>query len=165
MNFYDSAFVAMVSVCGLFTWRQHYAGGKKPEEKALTQPPITPRAKAEASQFTRLFLTVYCLVMGSDWLQGRLIPHLRQPSLTRLQAHMCTVCTKINLSLKKRLLLPFLQQDSSQGPYQDILLAHSQIDMAERQHAWFSVSRTQLRVSLPSFPSCRSSFWAASSED
>ncbi|RAL62584.1 hypothetical protein DID88_004432 [Monilinia fructigena] len=30
----------------------------------------TPLAKAEASRFTKLFLTVYCLVMASDWLQG-----------------------------------------------------------------------------------------------
>ena len=69
MNFYDLAFTLLVSLCGLLTWRQYHAE-QKPEEKALTQPPVTPHAKAEASQFTRLFLTVYCLVMGSDWLQG-----------------------------------------------------------------------------------------------
>lgn len=71
MNFYDLAFTLLVSLCGLLTWRQYHVG-EKPEEKALTQPPPTPHAKAEASQFTRLFLTVYCLVMGSDWLQGML---------------------------------------------------------------------------------------------
>lgn len=76
MNLYDSAFVVLASVCGLFTWRQYYAGDKKPEEKPLTQSPVTPRAKAEASQFTRLFLTVYCLVSGSDWLQGMLTMRL-----------------------------------------------------------------------------------------
>jgi hypothetical protein len=69
MNFYDLAFTLLVSLCGLLTWRQ-YSSVEKPEEKALTQPPITPHAKAEANQFTRLFLTVYCLVMGADWLQG-----------------------------------------------------------------------------------------------
>ncbi|KAN0119994.1 DUF791 domain containing protein [Hyaloscypha variabilis] len=70
MNFYDLAFTLLVSLCGLLNWRQYHGGDQKPEEKALTQPPVTPHAKAEASQFTRLFLTVYCLVMGSDWLQG-----------------------------------------------------------------------------------------------
>lgn len=45
-------------------------GEKSSEQKALNEPTISPRAKAEASQFTRLFLVVYCLVMGSDWLQG-----------------------------------------------------------------------------------------------
>ncbi len=71
MKFYDLAFLSLTSACGLLSWRQYYAGEKSPEEKALNQPPTTPRAKAEASQFTRLFLTVYCLVMGSDWLQGK----------------------------------------------------------------------------------------------
>jgi len=70
MNFYDSAFLLLVTGCGLLSWRQYYTGEKTPEEKSLNQSMITPRAKAEASQFTRLFLTVYCLVMGSDWLQG-----------------------------------------------------------------------------------------------
>ena len=72
MNFYDSAFLLLVTGCGLLSWRQYYTGEKTPEEKSLNQSMITPRAKAEASQFTRLFLTVYCLVMGSDWLQGML---------------------------------------------------------------------------------------------
>lgn len=73
MNFYDSAFFFLVAGCVVLSWRQYYNGEKSPEEKALNQPPITPRAKAEASEFTRLFLTVYCLVMGSDWLQGMLL--------------------------------------------------------------------------------------------
>jgi MFS transporter, MFS domain-containing protein family, molybdate-anion transporter len=72
MNFYDLAFTLLVSLCGLLTWRQYHAGDQKPDEKALTQPPVTPHAKVEAGQFTRLFLTVYCLVMGADWLQGML---------------------------------------------------------------------------------------------
>ena len=44
--------------------------GRSPEEKALNPSPATPMAKAEATQFVRLFLMVYCLVMASDWLQG-----------------------------------------------------------------------------------------------
>ncbi|TVY22179.1 Molybdate-anion transporter [Lachnellula hyalina] len=72
MNSYDSAFLALISACGLLTWQQY---NKKNEmsldDKVLTQQnAVTPRAKAEASQFTRLFLTVYSLVMASDWLQG-----------------------------------------------------------------------------------------------
>lgn len=42
----------------------------------------TPLAKAEASRFTKLFLTVYCLVMASDWLQGNLYPPVNLLSLT-----------------------------------------------------------------------------------
>jgi hypothetical protein len=158
MNFYDLAFVALVSVCSLLTWRQYYAGEKKPEEKALNQPPVTSRAKEEASQFTRVFFAVYCLVMGSDWLQGRRTPYLQQPSLTCLQAHIYTVYIKINLGSKKRLSLPFSQQDSFQEVYQDILLANLQIDMVGRQLAWCSVSYIRWHVSAPSFPNCRSSF-------
>ncbi|KAF4632854.1 hypothetical protein G7Y89_g5258 [Cudoniella acicularis] len=70
MNFYDSAFIFLITGCGLLTWQQYRSQEEKPEEKSLTKSAVTPRAKAEASQFTRLFLTVYCLVMGSDWLQG-----------------------------------------------------------------------------------------------
>ncbi len=53
--------------------RQYYTVEKSPEKQALNKSPVSPRAKAEASQFTRLFLTVYCLVMGSDWLQGKIL--------------------------------------------------------------------------------------------
>ena len=74
MNSYDSAFLVLISACGLLTWQQY---NKKNEtsldDKVLTQQnAVTPRAKAGASQFTRLFLTVYSLVMASDWLQGML---------------------------------------------------------------------------------------------
>jgi hypothetical protein len=70
MNFYESSFALLVSICGVLTWRQYHNGDESPENKSLTRGPITPHAKAEASKFTRLFLTVYCLVMASDWLQG-----------------------------------------------------------------------------------------------
>ncbi|KUJ22991.1 DUF791-domain-containing protein [Mollisia scopiformis] len=70
MNFYNLAFISLVSVCGLLTWRQYHGREKRLEEKSLMETSITPRLKAEANQFTRLFLTVYCLVMGADWLQG-----------------------------------------------------------------------------------------------
>jgi hypothetical protein len=134
MNFYDSAFIVLASVCGLLNWRQYHAGEKKPEEKALTQSPVTLRAKAEASQFTRLFLTVYCLVSGSDWLQGMLTMQPQPKSLTSLQGHMYTVYIKINSGSKKRSLPHFLLQASSRGVYRDTSLANSQIDMVGRQH-------------------------------
>jgi hypothetical protein len=70
MNFYEGAFLLLVSICGLLTWRQYHNGEESTEKKSLTRDAVTPRAKAEGSKFTRLFLTVYCLVMGSDWLQG-----------------------------------------------------------------------------------------------
>lgn len=79
MNFYDLAFVLLVSLCGLLTWRQYHAEGRSPEEKDVGHPSVTPRAKAEASQFSRLFLTAYCLVMGSDWLQGNHLPPSTNP--------------------------------------------------------------------------------------
>ncbi|TVY84696.1 Molybdate-anion transporter [Lachnellula suecica] len=70
MNFYDSAFLALISVAGLLTWQQYHKKEDLPEAKTLIENAVTPHAKAEASQFTRLYITVYCLVMGSDWLQG-----------------------------------------------------------------------------------------------
>jgi MFS transporter, MFS domain-containing protein family, molybdate-anion transporter len=70
MNSYDSAFLVLITGCGALTWQQYRKKEQSPEEKALMQNAVTPRAKAEASQFTRLFLVVYCLVQASDWLQG-----------------------------------------------------------------------------------------------
>lgn len=77
MNFYFSAFLILISSCGVLTWRQYHNGEESPEERSLTRDPITLQAKAEASRFTGLFLTVYCLVMGSDWLQGMVLPLLQ----------------------------------------------------------------------------------------
>jgi uncharacterized membrane protein YbaN (DUF454 family) len=70
MNFYDSAFLVLITGCGILTWQQYHKKEQSQEEKVLTQNAVTPRAKAEASHFIRLFLAVYCLVMASDWLQG-----------------------------------------------------------------------------------------------
>ncbi|CAG8951188.1 hypothetical protein HYFRA_00007935 [Hymenoscyphus fraxineus] len=70
MNFYHSAFIFLTSSCGLLTWQQYRKREEKPDEKRDNQPSITPRAKVEAREFQRLFLTVYCLVMAADWLQG-----------------------------------------------------------------------------------------------
>ncbi|KAK6595842.1 major facilitator superfamily transporter [Botrytis cinerea] len=69
MNFYDGAFLALISACGLLTWRQ-YQTKKETTEDRKNNDDTTPLAKAEAHRFTKLFLTVYCLVMASDWLQG-----------------------------------------------------------------------------------------------
>ncbi|CAL3962569.1 hypothetical protein PZA11_000309 [Diplocarpon coronariae] len=81
MNSYDSAFLLLTAGCGFLSWKQYYGGEQLSEKTASNQPPITPRAKAEASQFTRLFLTVYCLVMGSDWLQGPYVYSLYKDEL------------------------------------------------------------------------------------
>ncbi|RDL37202.1 putative major facilitator superfamily-containing protein 5 [Venustampulla echinocandica] len=72
MQFYDLAFLSLIAGCGVLSYQQYRKsdGESAPEEKSLTQNTVTPRAKAEAAQFTRLFLAVYCLVMASDWLQG-----------------------------------------------------------------------------------------------
>ncbi|KAM0146047.1 hypothetical protein ACHAPG_011334 [Botrytis cinerea] len=69
MNFYDGAFLALISACGLLTWRQ-YQTKKESTEDRKNNDDTAPLAKAEAHRFTKLFLTVYCLVMASDWLQG-----------------------------------------------------------------------------------------------
>ncbi|TVY87330.1 hypothetical protein LAWI1_G005048, partial [Lachnellula willkommii] len=71
LNSYDSAFLVLISACGLLTWQQYHKKNEtSPDEMPLKQQnAVTPRAKAEASQFTRLFLAVYSLVMASDWLQ------------------------------------------------------------------------------------------------
>lgn len=71
MNFYNSAFVALISGCGLLTWQQYHTGKASPETQALLPIVITPLEKAEAKKLKGLFLVVYCLVMASDWLQGK----------------------------------------------------------------------------------------------
>lgn len=70
MNFFQTAFAVLVVSCIVLTWRQYTAKSTTPEEKALVDNATTPQAKADASRFVYLFLLVYCLVMGSDWLQG-----------------------------------------------------------------------------------------------
>ncbi|KAG0651297.1 Molybdate transporter [Hyphodiscus hymeniophilus] len=70
MNFYDAAFLLLIVACGILTWRQYRNGRGVVNRKSLTHDAVSPRAKAEASKFTRLFLMVYCLVQASDWLQG-----------------------------------------------------------------------------------------------
>ena len=72
MGFYQSAFYGLISGCALMTYKQYYTNIKplSGEEQPLVKDVIDPRAKAEANKFCRLFLTVYCLVMASDWLQG-----------------------------------------------------------------------------------------------
>ncbi|APA08559.1 hypothetical protein SS1G_02268 [Sclerotinia sclerotiorum 1980 UF-70] len=69
MNFYDGAFLVLISACALLTWRQYHMREESAEDKRNANV-ATPLAKAEASRFIKLFLTVYCLVMASDWLQG-----------------------------------------------------------------------------------------------
>lgn len=69
MDAFQTAFGLLISACGLLTWRQYRSAEVKPEEQSLLGAP-TPLAKEQASRFTRLFLSVYCLVMASDWLQG-----------------------------------------------------------------------------------------------
>ena len=75
MNFYEKSFALLISACAILTWRQYRFQELKPEEQRLLGTQPSPLAEAEASRFTRIFLTVYCLVMAADWLQGKI--HLR----------------------------------------------------------------------------------------
>ena len=70
MNFFQTAFGVLATSCIILTWRQYTAKSITSEQKEEADSAITPKAKAEASRFVYLFLLVYCLVMGSDWLQG-----------------------------------------------------------------------------------------------
>ena len=72
MNLYDAAFLLLIAGCGFLTWQQYKSQEKTAEEKLLTGDRSTPQMKHAAATFSRLFLTVYCLVMASDWLQGTL---------------------------------------------------------------------------------------------
>ena len=82
-----------------------------------------PKATAEANKFNRLFLTVYALVMASDWLQGKIANYLKWPvlwnysRLTVVQDHMYTVYTKTNLVSKKSSLQHFSQPDFYQAEF------------------------------------------------
>lgn len=104
MNFYDSAFIFLISGCGLLTWRQYRKREEMPEEKLLTQPVVTPRAKAEAREFQWLFLTVYCLVMGSDWLQGMLIRRLNPTVAHNFQGPYVYSLYKDQFGLEERIV-------------------------------------------------------------
>ena len=70
MNFYDVAFLAIVASCSVLTWRQYHTRNKALEDTKLTLDATTPGARDGASRFNLLFLSVYCIVMASDWLQG-----------------------------------------------------------------------------------------------
>lgn len=97
MNFYTAAFLALTSACIFLTCRQYAARDESPEEKAVNPNPVTPAGRAESSKFIRLFLTVYGLVMASDWLQG--IMHFQSGNLSCshvFQDHTYTASTKIS---------------------------------------------------------------------
>jgi MFS family permease len=70
MGFYDLSFISLIAGCGFLTWRQYHQPEPDSAQSALLNDGPNPRSKAEATKFTRLFLVVYMLVMGADWLQG-----------------------------------------------------------------------------------------------
>ncbi len=72
---YTPTFAAMVFICSVFGYRQYgqrAAPRDVDEESDLRIKSVD--AEAAASQFKRIFLPVYLLVMGSDWLQVCNIP-------------------------------------------------------------------------------------------
>jgi len=81
MDFYQAAFLVLISGCVVMSYKQ-YQNEKTPsaERKPLLQDDDSPedivnvvidsKAKSAANRFSWLFLTVYSLVMAADWLQG-----------------------------------------------------------------------------------------------
>ena len=88
MNFYDVAFLTIVASCSVLTWRQYRTGNNAPEDTKLILDAITPRARDGASRFNLLFLSVYCIVMASDWLQGT-IPSSTSKLTTNFSRAIC----------------------------------------------------------------------------
>jgi hypothetical protein len=69
MDLYTVTFAVLALSSGLLAYRQHR------DDDALRQPK-DDAAEAQsvdlqsiATRFKRVFLPVYCLIMGSDWLQ------------------------------------------------------------------------------------------------
>jgi hypothetical protein len=70
LSFYDSAFLILVSACIFLTWKQYRTDQQPQKTHQPLKEVVDSQVRDEASRFNHLFLTVYCLVMASDWLQG-----------------------------------------------------------------------------------------------
>lgn len=95
----DSVFILLI----LLSWGTHLEAvshGEDPPEgkKSLTREAVARRAKAGASKFTRLFLTVECPVMASE-LATRCVL-LTRCILSCLMVHMFIVYTKTIRALR-----------------------------------------------------------------
>jgi len=101
---------------------------------------IDPKTKSEADKFSRLFLTVYALVMASDWLQGKISFISNVPPLTITQGHMCTAFTKTSLVSKKSSSQHSLQPVFSQAECPVTSLVNSPTNTAGRRPVWYSAS-------------------------
>lgn len=65
----------LLGLCGVLFVAQRHSARETPDDKSKTSKNLIKDKvtdAAEASQWP--FLTVFALVMGSDWLQARLIP-------------------------------------------------------------------------------------------
>lgn len=83
LQFYDLHFLALAATCGLLKYYQSSRGRRVPSEpvdeetssleeygRTLEKMPAwEPGAATEMGAFKRVFLTVYALAMGADWLQ------------------------------------------------------------------------------------------------
>lgn len=71
MGLYESTFLGLIVGCGILTWQQYRRQEVDGAKIALldNDGPSRPQSRDVAKKFTRLFLVVYMLVMGADWLQ------------------------------------------------------------------------------------------------
>lgn len=68
---YIPSFAVLVVSCSIVAYRQHRKESAiQPEDEETELRIKSIDAEASATQFRRIFLPVYLLVMGSDWLQG-----------------------------------------------------------------------------------------------
>lgn len=74
MGFYEYNFALLVVLCAVLTWRRHQRDVEVEAATNNDEDAPSQSQKNEASNFTRLFLVVYLLVMGADWLQVRSFP-------------------------------------------------------------------------------------------
>jgi len=69
---YIPSFAVLVVSCSIVAYRQHRKESAiQPEDEETELRIKSIDAEASATQFRRIFLPVYLLVMGSDWLQVR----------------------------------------------------------------------------------------------
>ncbi|KAI9673045.1 MAG: hypothetical protein M1817_003209 [Caeruleum heppii] len=70
MAFYEYNFVALILTCAFLKYRQHQQETQTRLDRELDDGVKHSEKRPEADHFTKLFLVVYLLVMGADWLQG-----------------------------------------------------------------------------------------------
>jgi hypothetical protein len=69
MDLYQITFAVLVIASCWLAWTQHRHELRPPPSKEGETEAQTDKGHGDPGQFRRIFIPVYLLVMGSDWLQ------------------------------------------------------------------------------------------------